>query len=309
MVAALSMGHEAKERLLLPRTVADLQYVSSKPTMIRPSEIKDEAVRARIEAADREGRGSMVCVGPKLARELDAVFRAWVADNARRAGEEEAARAILESEASYEPPEELEAISYGATGYPYAPADELPAAAPSEAAPAARRDELPANELPADELPAPGELSPWDPRHPSFDAVAWWAHLQDACARLRRMGQRPPRHECHAHGRKTLVPPRLLMCSRHWIMVPARLRNDVWNAYVEGQEVRKDPSSEYIDAATAAIEAVRESEEHEQEEADDVSRVQEGAAVSVQGNEARLSGREKRVGIRGAKQAGRRARA
>lgn len=294
------MGHEAKERLLLPSTVNALQYVSSKPAMIRPSEIKDEAVRARIEAADREGRGSMVCVGPKLARELDAVFRAWVAENARRAGEEEAARAILESEASYEPPEELEAIAYGATGYPYAPGqlEVAPADEAAPAAPAAMRDELP--ELP--ELPdesAPGELSPWDPKHPSFDAVAWWAHLQDACARLRRMGQRPPRHECHAHGCKTLVPPRLLMCSRHWIMVPARLRNAVWNAYVEGQEVRKDPSSEYLDAATAAIDAVRESEEHEQEEADDVSGVQEGAAVSVRGNEARMSGREKRVGVPG----------
>jgi hypothetical protein len=39
-------------------------------------------------------------------------------------------------------------------------------------------------------------------------------------------------------------------------MVPRRLQADVWNEYEPGQEIRKDPTVEYLDAATAAINAV-----------------------------------------------------
>jgi len=48
------------------------------------------------------------------------------------------------------------------------------------------------------------------------------------------------------------------MCSLHWRLVPLDLQKAVWAAYATGQEIRKDPSPEYLAAATAAIEAVEE---------------------------------------------------
>lgn len=64
------------------------------------------------------------------------------------------------------------------------------------------------------------------------------------------------RHLCHAEGCLTAVPPRLLMCLKHWRLVPADLQNEVWRTYRRGQEVSKDPSGEYMIAQKAAVEAV-----------------------------------------------------
>lgn len=69
-----------------------------------------------------------------------------------------------------------------------------------------------------------------------------------------------PEHHCHAEGCTTHVPPRLLMCRKHWSMVPRPLQAAVWDAYVPGQEQRKDPTSMYLDAARAAIEVVADKE-------------------------------------------------
>jgi hypothetical protein len=63
-------------------------------------------------------------------------------------------------------------------------------------------------------------------------------------------------HVCHAVGCVVEVPPRLLMCARHWRMVPAPLQRAVWAAYVPGQEIRKDPTSAYLRVAADAIAAV-----------------------------------------------------
>ena len=63
-------------------------------------------------------------------------------------------------------------------------------------------------------------------------------------------------HRCHAKGCSKAVPPRLLMCSRHWYMVPKRLRDAVWEHYRPGQEIDKCPTRAYLDAADAAIAAV-----------------------------------------------------
>lgn len=68
------------------------------------------------------------------------------------------------------------------------------------------------------------------------------------------------RHTCHAIGCDREVPPRLLMCARHWRMVPTPLQAKVWVHYVPGQEVRKDPTRAYLEAASAAIKAVAERE-------------------------------------------------
>jgi hypothetical protein len=52
------------------------------------------------------------------------------------------------------------------------------------------------------------------------------------------------------------VAPRFLMCGRHWRMVDSYLQSDVWAHYVPGQELRKDPTMEYLRAAQAAIDCV-----------------------------------------------------
>jgi hypothetical protein len=63
-------------------------------------------------------------------------------------------------------------------------------------------------------------------------------------------------HLCHARGCGRAVPPRMLMCLAHWRLVPRPLQEAVWATYVPGQEVRKDPTGEYLAAARAAVDAV-----------------------------------------------------
>ncbi|MEO0533301.1 MAG: hypothetical protein AAF215_05490 [Cyanobacteria bacterium P01_A01_bin.123] len=68
----------------------------------------------------------------------------------------------------------------------------------------------------------------------------------------------PPKrvHHCHAIGCEKEVLRILLMCRKHWRMVPKDLRDEVNRTYKFGQEVDKVPSPEYMAAAKAAIEAV-----------------------------------------------------
>lgn len=63
-------------------------------------------------------------------------------------------------------------------------------------------------------------------------------------------------HKCHAKGCNKSIPPRLLMCLKHWRMVPEALQIRVWATYIPGQENRKDPTDEYLDAHEAAVAAV-----------------------------------------------------
>jgi hypothetical protein len=35
-------------------------------------------------------------------------------------------------------------------------------------------------------------------------------------------------HTCHAEGCEVAVPPKLLMCLKHWRMVPKHLQREVW---------------------------------------------------------------------------------
>ncbi len=70
------------------------------------------------------------------------------------------------------------------------------------------------------------------------------------------------RHACHAHGCNMSIPPKMLMCRRHWRMVPKAIQIDVWVAYVPGQEQgQSTPTEEWHKAADAAIAAVRKKEE------------------------------------------------
>lgn len=43
------------------------------------------------------------------------------------------------------------------------------------------------------------------------------------------------------------------MCRKHWFMLPIQLRNLIWANYVPGQEISKDPSPQYIDAAHQCV--------------------------------------------------------
>lgn len=56
-------------------------------------------------------------------------------------------------------------------------------------------------------------------------------------------------HTCHWPGCDKEVPPNLWGCGPHWFSLPKRLRDKIWLHYRRGQEVRKDPSPEYIAAA------------------------------------------------------------
>lgn len=67
-------------------------------------------------------------------------------------------------------------------------------------------------------------------------------------------------HTCHAIACEKPVPPQMLMCKKHWFMVPLKLRNRVWATYRDGQCDTFDPSSAYCQAAKAAVLAVAEHE-------------------------------------------------
>lgn len=64
------------------------------------------------------------------------------------------------------------------------------------------------------------------------------------------------KHHCHARGCESECPPQHLMCHKHWRMVPLRLQREVWKHYRVGQCDDKRPSSEWFEAAEAAIAAV-----------------------------------------------------
>lgn len=66
------------------------------------------------------------------------------------------------------------------------------------------------------------------------------------------MAERDP-HHCHAHGCTRNVPPKMLMCLKHWRMVPVKLQRAVWATYRAGQEIDKAPSDAYILAQRAAV--------------------------------------------------------
>lgn len=53
-------------------------------------------------------------------------------------------------------------------------------------------------------------------------------------------------HTCHAYNCKRPVPPKLMMCGKHWAIVPAELKAKVWKYYRPGQERDKRPSMEYL---------------------------------------------------------------
>ena len=63
-------------------------------------------------------------------------------------------------------------------------------------------------------------------------------------------------HLCHAKGCQIPVPPKLLMCLRHWRMVPKDIQRLIWHHYRPGQEIDKKPTAEYLQVMQMAIDAV-----------------------------------------------------
>ena len=68
-------------------------------------------------------------------------------------------------------------------------------------------------------------------------------------------------HHCHARNCRIAVPRTMLMCIRHWRMVPKHIQRQVWDNYVEGQcDYSPPPTDKWHEAADAAINAVAELE-------------------------------------------------
>jgi hypothetical protein len=60
-------------------------------------------------------------------------------------------------------------------------------------------------------------------------------------------------HTCHARACNVAVRPELLMCGRHWAMVPHVVQHGVWRHYRAGQCDDRKPSREWFTAASAAV--------------------------------------------------------
>jgi len=69
-----------------------------------------------------------------------------------------------------------------------------------------------------------------------------------------------PVHVCHAKNCGKPVPPKLLMCLKHWRMVPQSIQRKVWRHYRPGQEIDKLPTAEYLVVMKEAIDSVAEQE-------------------------------------------------
>lgn len=60
-------------------------------------------------------------------------------------------------------------------------------------------------------------------------------------------------HHCHAEGCTVPVPPEMLMCRKHWYMVPPVLRKQVWASYRRGQCNDLKPSAAWCLVADMAV--------------------------------------------------------
>lgn len=59
-------------------------------------------------------------------------------------------------------------------------------------------------------------------------------------------------HECHWPECGEQVPPAKWGCRYHWYCLPRDIRNEIWRAYIPGQEETINPSRQYVAAARRA---------------------------------------------------------
>lgn len=64
-------------------------------------------------------------------------------------------------------------------------------------------------------------------------------------------------HHCHWPDCQKEVPPKMWGCKEHWFRLPKFLRDKIWDTYQPGQEITKDPSLAYLDAAHEVQEWIR----------------------------------------------------
>lgn len=65
-------------------------------------------------------------------------------------------------------------------------------------------------------------------------------------------------HTCHWPGCTKQVAPAMWGCKIHWFRLPKAIRDRIWKAFRPGQEIEKAPSAEYLEAAEAAQQWIRE---------------------------------------------------
>lgn len=64
------------------------------------------------------------------------------------------------------------------------------------------------------------------------------------------------KHTCHALNCGKAVPPKLLMCAKHWRMVPQPMQAEIWRHYRPGQEIDKMPTAAYLDIQKRCVQFV-----------------------------------------------------
>lgn len=69
--------------------------------------------------------------------------------------------------------------------------------------------------------------------------------IADKVAHVRSAGQTRS-HHCHYPGCEVAVPPAMHMCKAHWLSLPKRLRDKIWEEYRIGQEETLSPSRDYL---------------------------------------------------------------
>lgn len=72
-------------------------------------------------------------------------------------------------------------------------------------------------------------------------------------------------NKCAAVGCGAKISPQLLMCRKHWFIVPKSIRDRVWANYVRGQEKRLDATDAYMAAYHEAVAAVARREGYQAE--------------------------------------------
>lgn len=83
--------------------------------------------------------------------------------------------------------------------------------------------------------------------------------IGDKAAHVRGAGQ-TRNHGCHWPGCTRQVPPAMWGCKSHWFKLPAAIRSRIWRAYRVGQEQDGRPSAEYVAAARAAQDWIRDND-------------------------------------------------
>lgn len=83
--------------------------------------------------------------------------------------------------------------------------------------------------------------------------------IAEKVAHVKRAGQ-IRKHACHWPGCPQQVPPAMWGCRPHWFTIPKVLRTRIWRTYKPGQEITMKPSQDYLAAAAAIQDWIREHE-------------------------------------------------